>query len=116
MNRWARHFIVFSMWVLSFSVPLQSAEQRITSEMVKVALNRQGFEVLSETRTMLGRVRFVAFHELIWREVILDLSTGQIIRDYAIEFSPTSPPAFEKDRMPRGGKVLEDGTLPYLGN
>ncbi|WP_134013902.1 hypothetical protein [Roseinatronobacter bogoriensis] len=84
--------------------------------MIKVALNRQGFEVVSETATLLGRVRFVAVNDLIWREVILDLSTGQIIRDYAVEFSPTGPPVLEKDQMPRGGTVLDRGAFPYLVN
>ena len=114
--RWARYFTIFSVCVLSLAVRLQASEQRLTSEMINVALNRQGFEVISETRTMLGRVRFVAFNELIWREVVLDLSTGQIIRDYAVEFSPASPPAPGKDEMPRGGKVLGDDSIPYLSN
>lgn len=116
MKRWARYVIVFGAFFLSSVVPLHASEQRVTSEMIKVALNRQGFEVISETATILGRARFVAVNDLIWREVILDLSTGQIIRDYAVEFSPAAPPALKKDRMPRGGKTLDDGSLPYLSN
>lgn len=72
MKRWAQFILIFSVCLLSLAVRLQASEQRVTSEMIKVALPRQGFEVISETRTMLGRVRFVAFNELIWREVVLE--------------------------------------------
>lgn len=116
MKRWAQFILIFSVCLLSLAVRLQASEQRVTSEMIKVALTRQGFEVISETRTMLGRVRFVAFNELIWREVVLDLSTGQIIRDYAVEFSPASPPDPEQDTMPRGGTVLDGDSIPNLIN
>ena len=96
--------------------PIQASDRRITPEMISVALLQQGYEIIAETRTLLGRVRFVASNELIWREVVLDLSSGQIIRDYAVEFSPSNPPEIHKDEMPRGGTVLPESSIPQLSN
>ncbi len=92
------------------------AEHRITPEMVRLALEEQGFTVVSVTRTMLGRARFVASHEDTWREVVLDLSSGQILRDYAVAFSPPKPPVSEQGEMPRGGTLLPENTFPELTN
>jgi hypothetical protein len=88
---------------------------RITPEMITSALQGQGYEVQSITRTLLGRVRIVAQNGLIWREVVLDQSSGQILRDYAVEFSPTNPP-LSADAMPRGGRVIDDADLQRLEN
>ena len=93
----------------------QAQDARITPEMVITALQGQGYAVQSSTRTLLGRVRIVAQNGLIWREVVLDLSSGQILRDYAVEFSPTNPPV-TADAMPRGGRLLDEGALPRLEN
>lgn len=96
--------------------PLQASEHRVTAEMVSAALLQQGYEIVAETRTLLGRVRFVASNEMIWREVVLDLSSGQIMRDYAVEFSPTNPPERHTDEMPRGGTVVPESSIPQLSN
>lgn len=95
---------------------VQASADRITPEMVNAALLRQGFEIVTEARTLLGRARFVASREMVWREVVLDLSTGQIIRDYAVEFSPANPPDPRKNAMPRGGTVLPETPMPDLSN
>lgn len=89
---------------------------RLTPEMVNDALVQQGYEVQSTTRTLLGRVRIVASQGLVWREVILDLSTGQILRDYAVEFTPSDTPSRFTDAMPRGGRVLDATPLPEQGD
>ncbi len=95
--------------LLFFAASLVAAdEHRITPEMVSAALEGQGYKVMSSTRTLLGRVRFVASRDLIWREVVLDLSTGQILRDYAVEFGPHEAPDADTTTMPRGGTVLHD--------
>ncbi|WP_218147530.1 hypothetical protein [Roseinatronobacter thiooxidans] len=104
------------MYCLVSAPALHASEHRITPEMITLALTQQGYEIMSETRTLLRRVRFVAYRGLIWREIVLDMSTGQIIRDYAVEFSPTSPPAPRQDEMPRGGTMLPDPYLPHLSN
>jgi hypothetical protein len=80
--------------------------QRITADMVADALVAQGFQVESVTRTLLRRIRIVARQGAVWREVVLDLSTGQILRDYAVEFSPTELPERHSTIMPRGGRLI----------
>ncbi|MGL4414308.1 hypothetical protein [Roseinatronobacter monicus] len=113
-----RALFIRSVVVLAFiwAGPIQASDRRITPEMISVALLQQGYEIIAESRTLLGRVRFVASNELIWREVVLDLSSGQIIRDYAVEFSPSNPPEIHKDEMPRGGTVLPESSIPQLSN
>lgn len=85
-----------------------ATEHRVTPEMVVDALAGQGFSVESVTRTLLGRARIVASQGLIWREVVLDLSSGQILRDYAVEFAPQAAPAVGQTTMPRGGKLIAE--------
>lgn len=105
LQRWLR----LPLLLLAFAAsPLVATEHRITPEMVSTALEGQGYQVVSSTRTLLGRVRFVASKDLIWREVVLDLSTGQILRDYAVEFGPNEAPDAGTTSMPRGGTVLHD--------
>lgn len=87
---------------------------RISPEMVSDALKDQGYSVESVTRTLLGRVRVVASAGQIWREVVIDLSSGQILRDYAVEFPPNDIPQRTTDTMPRGGTVLDGGNLPDI--
>lgn len=95
--------------------PVTADEHRITPDMVSVALEGQGYVIASSTRTLLGRVRFVASKGLIWREVVLDLSSGQILRDYAVEFSPAEAPRADSTDMPRGGKVIDDTLSADMG-
>ncbi|MDD7970330.1 hypothetical protein [Roseinatronobacter alkalisoli] len=92
----------------------EDSQPRITPEMVSGALRDQGYTIESVTRTMLGRVRVVASSGHIWREVVLDLSAGQILRDYAVEFAPDKIPPRISGEMPRGGTVLDDGVLPGI--
>ncbi|CUX82631.1 hypothetical protein Ga0058931_2493 [Roseibaca calidilacus] len=82
------------------------AVDRITSDMVSTALEVQGYKVESVTRTLLGRVRIIASLGPVWREIVLDASTGQILRDYAVEFAPSDLPNPEPGDMPRGGEML----------
>ena len=72
--------------------------------MVSTALEVQGYKVESVTRTLLGRVRIIASLGPVWREIVLDASTGQILRDYAVEFAPSDLPNPEPGDMPRGGR------------
>lgn len=87
-------------------VQAASAADRITPEMVNAALEAQGYTVESVTRTLLGRVRVVASLGPVWREIVLDSSTGQILRDYAVEFAPSDLPDPDPGDMPRGGEIL----------
>lgn len=89
---------------------------RITPDMVSVALEGQGYTVESVTRTLLGRVRIIASLGPIWREIVLDASSGQILRDYAIEFTPSDIPDPDPGDMPRGGDIVENPNELSLQN
>lgn len=89
---------------------------RITPDMVSVALEGQGYTVESVTRTLLGRVRVIASLGPIWREIVLDASSGQILRDYAIEFIPSDIPDPDPGDMPRGGDMVENPNELSLQN
>ena len=52
-------------------------------EGVARALIGQGYRITSRRRTWLGRVRFTAEKGRIEREVVLDPSSGEILRDYS---------------------------------
>ncbi len=106
---------LFALLLLLATKPLIAEEHRITPQMVSAALEAQGYTIASHTRTLLGRVRFVASKDLIWREIVLDLSTGQILRDYAVTFSPAEAPNPESTDMPRGGTVIVDTEFPGAG-
>lgn len=95
---------------------VQASGLRISADMITDALKAQGYEVHSVTTTLLRRARIVASSGGIWREVVLDLSTGQILRDYAVEFAPTDLPPPGTNTMPRGGTVLTDNAIPELRN
>ena len=112
LMRWMR---ILSVLLALATAPGYASEHRITPEMVSAALEGQGYVVASTTRTLLGRVRVVASKGLIWREVVLDLSTGQILRDYAVEFSPNDPPRTDGQSMPRGGAVISGTDLSEPG-
>ena len=99
---------LLSLLLFMAASPLLAEEHRITPDMVAAALEAQGYTIASSTRTLLGRVRFVASRELIWREVVLDVSAGQILRDYAVAFSPADAPDPNRKDMPRGGTVVSE--------
>ena len=45
-------------------------------------LRAQGFDQITVTRTWLGRSRFVAQSDELYREIIVNPVTGEILRDY----------------------------------
>lgn len=102
--------------VLLLTAQTALGDDRITPEMVNDALEAQGYMVESVTRTLLGRVRIVASLGPVWREIVLDASTGQILRDYAVEFAPTDIPDPDPGAMPRGGDLVENPDILTLQN
>lgn len=58
----------------------QTAQDRIVQQ-----LRDQGFDEIEITRTWLGRVRIVAEEDDTLREIILNPTTGAILRDYWVE-------------------------------
>lgn len=107
-----------TIWCAAFLIAAHPAlaVERITPTMVSAALERQGYTVQSSTRTLLGRMRIIAVRENIWREVVLDASTGQILRDYAVEFTSSDAPSPSAGDMPRGGDLLQIPSDLFLQN
>lgn len=105
--------LTLRLWLALALAPgvVMADQHRITADMVAEALVAQGFQVESVTRTLLRRIRIVARQGFIWREVVLDLSTGQILRDYAVEFAPTELPERHSTIMPRGGRLIDPENL-----
>lgn len=66
--------------LLAVPASAQTAEDRIVRQ-----LRAQGFEEIEVSRTLLGRVRIVAVEDDTLREIVLNPSTGAILRDYWTE-------------------------------
>lgn len=111
--RWPLRLVL--VLIILAATPAAADDHRADPTTVRLALEAQGYVILSETRTLLGRVQFVASRELIWREVVLDYSTGQILRDYAVEFTPAEAPPPTGTKMPRGGKLVAEIQPPVAG-
>ncbi len=61
-------------------------------ETVIAQLAGQGFARITVSRTLLGRMRFVAENQLYRREIVINPSTGEVLRDYLVEVATGRPP------------------------
>lgn len=61
-------------------LPASAHAQDLTAQIVE-QLTRQGFEVVVQERTMLGRVRIGAERDGGFREIVFNPNTGEILRD-----------------------------------
>lgn len=50
---------------------------------VALRLRREGFSITLRQRTLLGRIRFQARKGQVFREVVMDPASGEILRDYS---------------------------------
>jgi hypothetical protein len=57
------------------------------SDKVFANLKAQGYVVLQQDRTWLGRIWVLARSKTVQREVVFDPTTGEILRDYAISLA-----------------------------
>lgn len=69
---------------------------------VEDQLEDMGFEVKEVSHTLLGRVRIVAEGNGVWREIILNPRTGELLRDYARQLDPGAAPGVPLLRRSRG--------------
>jgi hypothetical protein len=53
-------------------------------DQVTAALEAQGYDVVSVGRTWLGRVRILAESDALRREIVLNPTTGEVLRDYSV--------------------------------
>ncbi len=78
MNR--RVFILASAGFIALG---QGAVAAPAEDQVARAISGQGFRITSRKRTFLGRVRFTAVRGNVEREVVVDPSSGEVLRDYS---------------------------------
>lgn len=66
--------------------PLAVAAQSIQDSVI-AQLREQGFDEFSVSRTLLGRIHIIAISETLRREIVINPSTGEILRDYWVELN-----------------------------
>jgi hypothetical protein len=76
-----RRFLATSFAAALAAGPAFAIDDPATRSVVR-QLERQGFEITSVSRTLLGRVRVVARRGDIIREIVFDPRNGAILRDY----------------------------------
>ena len=108
---------MLAMGGLASSALAMSVEQRLV-----VSLKAQGYVILEDGYTWLGRLRIVAENSQYHREIVVNPETGEVLRDYVVmmaEFAPkgsadTGTAAFafgggrgdDHDASAAGGKTL----------
>lgn len=70
----------------------QASGALTVEERLLAGLQAQGYTVLEQGYTFLGRLRIVAENDQIHREIVVNPGTGEILRDYAIYLSDLAPP------------------------
>ena len=81
-----RHILCILIGLIGLiAMPAQPAFAQTAQEKVVRQLRAQGFEDIEISRTLLGRVRIIAIEDDTLREIILNPSTGVILRDYWTE-------------------------------
>ncbi len=74
-----------------------AALARTVEQQLLSSLQKQGYVVLEQGYTILGRLRVVAENGKIRREIVVNPGTGEILRDYAVMLpagpSPSKPVA-----------------------
>jgi hypothetical protein len=63
---------------------------RTIEDQVLSNLAAQGYVILEQGYTFLGRLRIVAENERFHREIVVNPGTGEILRDYAVRLAPRS--------------------------
>lgn len=72
---------------------------RTVEQQLLASLQAQGYVILEQGYTFLGRLRVVAQNDEIRREIVVNPGTGEILRDYAVMLSkiagvkPTTAPS-----------------------
>jgi len=72
-----RHALALVLTLLPGFAAAQSVQDSIVQQ-----LQSQGFSEFRVNRTLLGRVRIVALRDDLRREIVLNPTTGEILRDY----------------------------------
>lgn len=102
-----RRRLLLSIAGFASTLALPAAARDVESD-VTTRLAREGFRIASRRRTWLGRVLIKARKGKLWREVVFDPTTGDILRDFIDE-------AEEVRTISTGGSGGATGTPPGEG-
>ncbi|RED14121.1 hypothetical protein [Pontivivens insulae] len=92
-----------------FSTPLMAED---LADQAALQLEQQGYTVIESHRTLLGRLRIVAESEQGTRELVIDRTSGAILRDY---FEPNEAIANGTPRVAIPGAPPPSGAQPPTG-
>jgi hypothetical protein len=74
---------------------------RTVEQQILEKLAAQGYVILEQGYTFLGRLRIVAENDTFYREIVVNPGTGEILRDYAVTLNQkSSPPIVEPLSLP----------------
>ena len=82
----------FALWAVPAAADETSVRETIVSE-----LQSEGYEEIRISRTWLGRTRFVAQNGRRYREIVVNPTTGVILRDYIKFLNFDDDDEFEDD-------------------
>ena len=100
MNR--RRFLLSAASFAAIPVSATAAHASVEDK-VAARLRREGYRIVQRKRTWLGRVRFIAVRSREERELVLDPSSGEILRDYSTTVSVASDGPSGRGEAGRGG-------------
>ena len=123
MNR--RLLAALLMMILSEPALARTVEERLIS-----GLKSQGYVILEDGFTWLGRLRVVAENAQYHREIVVNPETGEVLRDYVVlladmpakQAPSNSGPSVASSQGGDGSSTISDGgvsvlasTMPTLG-
>jgi hypothetical protein len=90
------HLSVALLLAMAIPAAAQTVEERLIA-----GLKDQGYVIVEQGYTFLGRLRIVVEDKSVHREIVVNPGTGEILRDYSVALS---------DMLPRSGtQVASDG-------
>lgn len=75
--------------------PILAEENPVEARLV-ASLTQQGYTIVEEGYTFLGRLRIVAQNDTLRREIVVNPGTGEVLRDYAQALADIAPPAVQQ--------------------
>lgn len=86
-----RQIMAGALVAASLAAPVAAQDIR---DDVEAALVAQGYEIVNVSRTWLGRLRLVAENDEIRREIVINPTTGEVLRDYSVALANLGRPIF----------------------
>lgn len=82
----------------------QTAAPQTAQERIITALHSEGYTVLQQERTFLGRMWLLVENDTLRREIVFNPGTGEILRDYSVLLA--SLDAQQRQRRNAAGNVI----------